>query len=253
MARAKLQAKERKIFGRKVKQLRKQGKIPANIFGPKTKSKAVTLDGSKFIEIFKQVGETGIIDLSVEGEKSPRPILISNLHLDPVTDSILHADLHQVDLKTKTTAEVQVETIGESPAVKTGGILVLLKNEIEVEALPEDLPDKIELDVSSLNNIGDSLLSKDININREKITLQISDDEPIVTIQEPAPEEEIPVPVEEETAEGEETEKDEETKETKEPENDEKPTEKPTDLPAPKPSSKPVRTKKDKQEKQNKK
>lgn len=196
-----LAAKERKIFGRKVKQLRKQGKIPANVFGPKTKSKAVTIDKKTFMKVFDEVGETSLVNLEIEGEKEARPVLITNLHLDPVTNEVLHADLHQVDLTAKTSADIPVETVGKAPAVDKGGILVMLLNEIEVEALPTDLPEKFEIDVSALEEIGDSVLAKDLKLDRAKVELKVDDEEPIVTIQEPKEEEPEPVSVEEE-AEG---------------------------------------------------
>lgn len=206
MARPKLEAKVRNIFGRKVKALRKQGMIPANVFGPNTKSQAITLDSTSFTKLFQDAGETTLIDLKIDSEKTVRPILISNIHQDPVTGDILHADLHQVDLKSKTTAEVPVVTTGKSPATEKGGILVMLRNSIEVEALPADLPENIEVDISSLLEIGDSILAKDLNVNRTKLTLEIDEEEPIVTVQEPEEEPEEPEETEEAEA-SEETEK----------------------------------------------
>ncbi len=190
MVRLKLKAKERKIFGRKVKQLRKAGFIPANVFGPKTKSKALTLDKSEFLKVFHQVGETGLIDLVIEGEKSSRPVLISNLHIHPVTNDILHVDLHQVDLKSKTTANIPIEIVGESPATKAGGVVVTLLKEVEVEALPTDLPEKIEVDISNLTEIGASILIKDLPIDTTKVELKADPEEQVVAIQEQQQEEE---------------------------------------------------------------
>lgn len=203
MSNIKLNAKERKIFGRKVKQLRRAGKVPGNVFGPKTKSKALTLEKSELLNAFKKAGETTLIDLVVEAEKSPRPILITNMHLDPVTNEILHVDLHQVDLTSKTTANIPVITKGESPAVEKGGILVLLLNEIEVEALPADLPENFTIDISKLEEIGDTILVKDLSIDKSKLEIQVEDEEPVVMIQEPREEE--PEPVEEGDDEGEAT------------------------------------------------
>ncbi len=189
MANPKLKAKERKIFGRKVKQLRRAGFIPANVFGPKTKSKALTLDKSEFLKIFNQSGETTLIDLVVEGEKSSRPVLISNLHIHPVTSEILHVDLHQVDLKSKTTANIPIEIVGESPAVKAGGVVVTLLKEVEVEALPTDLPEKIEVDISNLTEIGSSILVKDLPIDHTRVELKLDPEEQVVAIQEQQQEE----------------------------------------------------------------
>lgn len=198
MSNQKLNSKPRKLFGRRVKQLRAQGIVPANIFGPKTKSLAISIDKKEFLKVYDQSGETSLIDLSVEGEKDVRPVLISNIHIDPVTSHVLHADLHQVDLKSKTTADIPLEFIGESAAVKSGNILVTLRNEVEVEALPTDLPEKIEIDISALEEVGASILAKDLKVDRSKVELKIDADEPIVTIQAPAEEEAEPEPVVEE-------------------------------------------------------
>jgi len=196
MSEHKLTAKLRKLFGRKVKALRAGGIIPGNVFGKKTKSLAVQLDAKELKKTIQEAGETSLIALSVEGESKSRPVLVSGYAQDPVSGALLHVDLHQVDLTVKTTASVPVEVIGKAPAAETGNILVVLKQEIEVEALPADLPDNLAVDVSSLKEVGDSILAKDLKVDRTKLTLQIEAEEPIVTIQEPAKEEEPLAPAE---------------------------------------------------------
>lgn len=195
-----LKAIERRIFGRKVRQLRTTGKIPANVFGPKTKSKAITLDKKELLALFKKSGETSLVNLTIEGEKDKRPVLITNMHLNPATNELLHVDLHQVDLTTKTTANIPIETKGVAPAVEQGGILVALLKEVEVEALPADLPEKFELDLAILKEIGNSILVKDLILDSNKIEIKVDAEEPIITIQA-AKEEEEPKPVVEEDAE----------------------------------------------------
>lgn len=200
-----LTAEPRQLTGRKVKQLRAQGKIPANIFGKKVTSTAITLSHADFVKAFNQAGETNIINLTVTGESSPRPVLISNIHQHPITDGYLHIDLRQVDLKEKVTASVPLEVVGESPAVKEkGGVLVVTVNEIEVEALPTDLPDKFTIDISSLSDIGNSLHISDLKVDKSKLTLQLEDEETIALIQEQKEEEEeaTPTPAEAEVGEG---------------------------------------------------
>jgi large subunit ribosomal protein L25 len=96
---------------------------------------------------------------------------------------------------------VPVSVVGESPAVAGGNTLVTLKNEIDVEALPADLPESIEVDISALTEVGNSILAKDLKLDRTKITMLLDEEETIVTIQAPVKEEVI---VEEESVEGEE-------------------------------------------------
>jgi len=182
----KLTAKPRKLFGRKVKSLRRQGFVPGNIFGKKTKSISVQLDTKTLRETVKAAGETSLINLTVEGEDKARPVLIAGYAVDPVSGELLHVDFHQVDLTQKTTASVPVVTLGDAPAVDNGNNLVVLRQEIDVEALPADLPEKIEIDVTGLTEVGDSVLAKDLKLDRAKVTLQIEDEEMVVTIQEPA-------------------------------------------------------------------
>lgn len=189
-----LSAKVRKVFGRKVKALRRSGVVPGNVFGKKSKSVALELEHKSLIKVMREAGETGLIDLAVEGEKGTRPVLVAAYAQDPVSGSLLHVDLHEVDLTVKTKANVPIRVIGESSAVTAGNVLVQQKNEIEVEALPADLPDHIEADITSLTEVGMSILAKDLKVDRSKVTLEIPDEEMIVTVQEPAKEEAVAPP-----------------------------------------------------------
>jgi len=182
-------ANTRTLFGRKTKQLRKKGIIPANIFGKKIKSLAIELESGVLLDTMRKAGETGLIHLKIKGDNAVHPVLVSGYAQDPVTDSMLHVDFHEVDLKQKTTATVPLKAVGESEAVKGGMVLVMFKNELEVEALPTDLPDSIEVDISSLTEVGSTILAKDLKFDRSKVTVEIGDEEPIATIQEPAKEE----------------------------------------------------------------
>jgi len=195
----KLSAQKREIFGRKVKKLRQQNLIPANIFGNKIKSTAITVSFGDLKQAYKQAGETSVIDLSIEGEKESRPVLISEIQTDPISKQILHTDFRQVDLTQKIAANVPVELIGEAEAVNNGAIIVTLKDEIEVEALPNDIPDKIELNISSLKAIGDSITAANISIDKSKVLVKLEDEEILVQAQEAMKEEVVEeVPIEEE-------------------------------------------------------
>ncbi len=201
MNRKTLKAEERKVSGRKVKNLRNQGYLPGNVYGKKIKSVSVKVDLKDFEAVYKEVGETGLVDLEVG--KEIRPVLIHGIQVNPKTDKPLHVDFLQVDLKAKVSAEVPVELIGESPAEKQGiGTVVQQINEIEVEALPTDLPDKFEIDISILAEVDQAIYVKDLKIDREKIELKV-DLESIIVKVEPPQKEEVtppPAPAEGETA-----------------------------------------------------
>lgn len=190
-----LKAEPRSVLGRKVKKLRQQGKLPANIFGKKIKSQSVSVDYPEFSRLFRKVGETALIDLKIEKEEKPRPVLITNLTRHPVTGNYLHADFHQVDLTEKVTASIPLKIVGEAPAVKDkAAVLVTVLSEIEVKALPADLPDHFEVEIGGLNEFGDSILIKDLKIPAG-VELLAGSEETVVTVQEPKQEvEEKPVP-----------------------------------------------------------
>lgn len=223
MKRPKLEVLKRKIFGRKVKQLRAKDILPANIYGKKIKSTAVQLKLRDFEKVYKEVGETGVVDLKIKGGKKTRPVLIHNLQLHPVTDLPLHADFHQIKLKEKTTVEVPVELVGEAPAEKEGiGILVTLLDSLEVEALPTDLPDKLEVEIGKLEKVDDMVRVKDIKIDKKKIKILADENEivakiePLAKEEAPPPEEEVPEEVPPEEAKPEEEEIPPKEKEVKE-------------------------------------
>ena len=190
MTKISLKADKREIIGRKVKKLRQEGKIPANIFGKKIESQAIVVDLKEFEEVFEKAGETQIVDLN------GKSVLISNVTYNPVGGNILHVDFRQVDLTEKITAKVPVETVGESPAEKQSlGTVVQHISELEVEALPADLPEKITVDASILTEVDQAVFVKDLRIPG-KVEIK-NDPEAIVVKVEPLQkEEEVVAPVE---------------------------------------------------------
>lgn len=212
-----LKAEKRETLGRKVKSLRRDGILPGNIYGKKQKSLAIQVELKEFQKVFEDAGETGLLDLKVSNKSVP--VLIDNVQEDPVTNRFLHVDFRQVNLKEKITAEVPIEIVGESPAEKQGlGTLVQHIDEVEVEALPTDFPDKFDLDVSKLEDVDMALFVKDLVYDKKKVKIE-SDLEEIVVKVEPLREEELEElpPVEEETVDEETGEAAEGAEEGKEP------------------------------------
>jgi large subunit ribosomal protein L25 len=158
MANPSLKVEERVILGKKVARLRRQGVTPANIYGHGLDSKAVQVSTPELVRLLKETSRNAIIDLSVGGEPSSRPVMIRSVQRDPVTHEILHVDFYQVSLREKMRAEVPVHLVGESPAVKDlGGILLQEVETLTVRALPTDIPAAIEIDVSGLTELEQSL------------------------------------------------------------------------------------------------
>lgn len=188
-----LAAEKRKIQGRKVKSLRSQGIVPANVFGKKVKSEAVQVILKDFDKIYKEVGETGLVELKIGTDV--RPVLIHELQRNPKTDDILHVDFLQVDLKEKVEAEVPVELTGESLAEKQAlGTVVQYINEVKVEALPTDLPEKFVVDISNLSEVDQAIYVKDLKIDRSKVGVKNGDEEIVVKVEPPQKEEVVEAP-----------------------------------------------------------
>lgn len=163
MKRPKLVVEKRTVLGKKVKKLRREGILPANIYGKEIKSLAVQVPLTEFEKVYKETGETGLLDLEVN--KELHPVLIHNLQIDPLTRSPLHADFFQVNLKEKVKTMVPVVTLNEAKAVTDKlGILLQPLSEVEVEALPEDLPEKIEVDVASLSAVDEQITVSDLKL-----------------------------------------------------------------------------------------
>lgn len=201
MDRISLKAKERSLLGKKVKKLRDDGFIPAHVFGKGLESEHVQVSSIDFIKTFHQAGETGLIDLKI-GDEKVKPVLIRGVQYDPVKGNLLHIDFYQVDLKQKVRAPIPLELVGEETELIHLGEAVILQtlNEVEVEALPTDLVEKIEVDITSLQNIDDAILVSGLNYDREKLTVLAEGEEVVVKLA-PAITEEMKKLMEEQEAE----------------------------------------------------
>lgn len=180
-----LTAEPRTVLGRKVKQLRREGVLPANIYGKKVKSESVQVKLPDFQKVYEEVGETGLVALKVGSTN--HPVLIHNVQLDSVSDLPLHADFMEVDLHEKVTATVPIEFTGESPIEKSQeGIVVPQLREVEVEALPTDLPENITVDISELDAVGKAIKVADLKVDRAKVEIKDDPEQIVVVIEEPA-------------------------------------------------------------------
>jgi len=194
MSKTILKAEKRSVEGRKVKTLRNKGILPGNVFGKKVKSLAVQVDLKDFEKTYKEVGETGLLTLSIGTDE--RPVLIHNLQLHPISDESVHVDFLQVDLKVKVEADIPVELSGESPAEKQGvGTVVQYVNEVKVEALPADLPEKFEVDTSGLAEVDQAIMVKDLSYDKAKVEVKTNPDEIVAKVEPPQKEEVVEAPV----------------------------------------------------------
>jgi len=156
-----LKAEVRTVFGKKLNKIRKAGFIPANIFGPDFKSKSISVIYKDLVKTYKMVGETGVVYISIDKESIP--VLIKSIQKHPLTSLLLHIDFRKIDLSKKIEANVPVKTLGVSEAVsQKAGVLLLQSDTLLVEALPEDMPSSIEVDITVIKEIGQEIKVADI-------------------------------------------------------------------------------------------
>lgn len=200
----KLNANLRTNLGRKAQYVRDAGKIPAVVYGHKTDNANLELNYVEFEKILEQAGESTILDVAVDGQ-APLKALISDVQYSPVSGRINHVDLHQVNMKEKINAHVEIKFVGESRVVKEeGGMIMHNISEVEIRCLPGDLIHEITVDVSGLNEFDDAITIADLNLPANIEVLHHEDEDVVAIAVEPkAQVEEVPV-VEAVPAEGEE-------------------------------------------------
>lgn len=185
-----LTAAPRTEVRKKVHQLRKQGKIPAVLYGHGIETTHLQLDKKEFTKVLKTASESSLIDLTIEGGKSVK-VLLQDVQLDPLTEEVLHADLHQVRMDEKLETEIPLHFVGESPAVKNeGGILVRSHDHVKVKALPGALVPSIDVDISALTELNAALKIKDLVVP-EGIELLHDAEEVLAVVSPPRTEEEL--------------------------------------------------------------
>lgn len=152
----KLNATKREETGH-TSSLRREGKLPAVVYGHHSKPVSLTLDGHEFQRVFSRAGRTHLIDLVIDSGRAHK-VLIKEVQHHPRRDGATHVDFHQVSLKEKLHVEVPVITTGESPIVKRGDAdLLVVLHAIRVECLPGDIPESIEVDISALGQVDDGV------------------------------------------------------------------------------------------------
>lgn len=210
-----LAVKTRQIIGKKVKVLRKKGLLPAVIYGPKIKPISLALGVKEFEKTYQEAGESSLIKLELPELKKEYLVLIHEVQRDPLTDKFIHVDFYQAPLGEEIEAKVPLVFEGEVPAVKElGGTLIKNISELEVKALPQNLPKEIKINVESLITFEDTILIKDLKVpsgvkilkDSNEIVAQVTPPEKV--------EEELEKPIEEKVEEVEKVEEEKEKEET---------------------------------------
>ncbi len=183
-----LLVQKREKFGKQVKVLRREGLIPAELYGHGLPNTHLTVPAKDFGKAFKEAGTNTVITLVVDKEK--KPALIYDVVHNALTGEVAHVDFYQVRMDEKIKAKVPLAFVGESAAVKEkGAILNKSMSEIEVEALPRDLPHSFVVNLSLLDDIGKSVYVRDL-ATPKGVELLIDENTAIATAKPPAPKEE---------------------------------------------------------------
>lgn len=163
-----LHVEQRTLIGKKVKRLRAEGWVPGIVYGRETESVAVQIPRADLVEAYQQAGTSNMIGLLVGRQRKPRPTFIREVQRDPLSLEILHVDLETVDLDRPITALVPIVLVGEAPVEEEGlGVLTRGVEEIEVHCLPADVPSRIEVDVSCLEQSNQVIHVRDLELPQE--------------------------------------------------------------------------------------
>jgi large subunit ribosomal protein L25 len=190
MATFTLAAKPRELTGRKTRHLREEGIVPAVVYGAGTDPQSVSVDRNEFVRLYKQAGESSVIGLTVDGGKELN-VLIHDFQRDPLTGFVTHIDFLTVDMSKPIEADVALEFVGESMAVKSsGGTLVKSMDHLAVKALPSALVSSIEVDLTALATLDDVIRVSDLTLP-QGIEAMDDAEQVIATVSAPRSQEEV--------------------------------------------------------------
>ncbi|KKP89808.1 MAG: 50S ribosomal protein L25/general stress protein Ctc, large subunit ribosomal protein L25 [Parcubacteria group bacterium GW2011_GWC1_36_108] len=184
-----LKATIRTEIGKKADKLRKQDLIPAVMYGNKIAAENISVNYNEFKKVYSKAGESALVQLEVEGKKLN--VLIHDIQLAPMSGKVTHIDFFQVNMKEEVETEIPLEFVGEAPAVKAlGGVLIKNMDEISVKCLPSDLPEKYEIDISVLATFDDVISVKDLKIS-DKVEILLDGETVIALVSAPRTEESL--------------------------------------------------------------
>ncbi|NOX33517.1 MAG: 50S ribosomal protein L25 [Deltaproteobacteria bacterium] len=187
-----LNAKTRETSGKgAARKLRKNNAFPAIVYGAETEPVMISVDNSEFDRVIRENGSTGLFfNLKIEGDSGKGKIaMLKDVQMDTFGLNYLHIDLHEINMDTKVTVSVPVETVGVSVGVKEGGLLQVIRRELDVICKPADTPDNIRIDITALE-VGDAVHVEDIDLG-EAIEIPHEVNFTVITIGAPTVEEAV--------------------------------------------------------------
>lgn len=186
-------AEPREVLGKKTNALRREGIVPAVVYGHGRKSQAIQIEARAFNELRRTTTRNSLVDLKI-GSGRAVPVLLQGVHEHPVKRHPIHVDFYVVKMTEELTLDIPVNLVGESVAAeRMGGTLLYLRDHVSVRALPADLPHALDLDISTLDSFEAVLHVRDLTVPGG-ITVLTDADEPLATVQPPRVEEEFGAP-----------------------------------------------------------
>ena len=186
--RPRLQAQRRTVLGKQVRRLRKAGILPANVYGYDRQPQAIQIEAHRAWDVLRGAGNTQLIDLVIDNGP-PQPVLLRGTTVDAARNSVIHVEFYRPNLRQSLTSTMPLHFVGDSPAVKSGGIFLPVLDHVQIESLPTDVPGGgIEVDISGLAEFNDSLTVADIPVPAG-VTVLTPGDEVIAKVNPPTREE----------------------------------------------------------------
>lgn len=182
-----IEAALREAVGGGLNSLRKEGFLPSVLYGHNFSPISLKVKYSDFENVYKKAGESTLINLKLDNKLELA--MVKDVQADPVSGKFIHADFYRVKMDEKIHTDIPLVFVGDSRAVKAGGVLVKAINELEVEALPQDLPHEIPVDVSGLRNFHDEIFIRDLAISEKVKLLNVHPEDVVAVVQEPRKEE----------------------------------------------------------------
>ncbi|MBU6415268.1 50S ribosomal protein L25 [Patescibacteria group bacterium] len=184
-----LQAQPRNILGKQTSRLRKEGVIPAVVYGEGVAAESLSVKAFDFEKVYREAGESALVTLKVGN--TPRSVLVHDVQYEPLRGKPIHIDFYAVRMDQKIEIKVPLRFVGESPAVRDeGGTLVKIMHEIEIEVLPKDLPHELEVDMSLLKSFDDKISVADIKLP-QGVAVKADAGETVAVVEAPRSEAEL--------------------------------------------------------------
>jgi large subunit ribosomal protein L25 len=164
MSNTDLAAQPRIILGKKVKKLRRQGIVPANIYGRHVEPVALQASAVELKRVVRAAGHTGLVRIALDGESAPRTALVRAIQREATTGNLVHVEFQQVSMTEKMTVRVPIVLIGHAPVSALGGMVVQALDGLDLVTLPGDIPAHIEVDVSGMTALDTQIHVSDISL-----------------------------------------------------------------------------------------